>query len=137
MRKLFSQILEEIKLTDNEAEKIDTLRINNSLPLRQLLCAAFDPTITFDVKIESYKENEETDGYATNNLFVEAKRLYIFMDSYNLSPQRKSVLLIQILESIDRSDAIAFIDVLNKDLGKYGLTVDVINQAFPGLIKHE
>ena len=57
------------------------------------------------------------------------------MESYKLSPQRKTALLGQILEAIDTSDALALMDVIKKDLSKYGVTTDIVNKAFPGLIK--
>jgi hypothetical protein len=58
------------------------------------------------------------------------------MDSYRtVRPERKTALLGQILEAIDRSDAVALIDVINKDLSKYGITKEIVNEAFPGLIK--
>jgi hypothetical protein len=135
-RILFSKVLNEIFTAPTTKDKVDILKANNTLPVRQLLAAAFDPKIVFDVKIPSFRENAETDGYSANNIYVEHRRLYIFMNTYkDISPERKSTLLAQILESIDRSDALALLDVINKDLAKYGLTKEIINEAFPGLIK--
>lgn len=135
-RKLFSEILSDVAQAATPEEKVAVLQQNNTLPLRQVLAAALDPTVKFDVQIPSYRENEETDGYAANTLYVEYRRLYIFTETYkNVSPQRKTALLAQILESIDRSDALVLIDIINKDVSKYGLTTEIVNTAFPGLIK--
>ena len=136
MRKLFSEVLKEVSEAPTAEDKVMILRSNNSIKLRQLLALALDPQYKFDVVVPSYRENDEPDGYASNTLDVECRRLYIFLDSYTMvRPERKSVLLSQILEAIDRSDAVALIDVINKDLSKYGITKELANAAFPGLVK--
>ena len=135
MRKLFSQILTEVAEAEPE-DKALVLQQNDNIMVRQLLAAALDPVIKFDVKIPTYRENTETDGYSSNSLYVEYRRLYIFMDTYRqVTPSRKSALLAQVLESIDVSDAPCLIDVIQQDLSKYGITKEVVNEAFPGLIK--
>jgi hypothetical protein len=135
MRKIFADILKEVSEASTQEEKVKILRTNDTTMLRQLLSMALDPEIKFDVKILPYRENLETDGYASNSLYVEVRRLYIFLDSYELKPERKTALLGQILEAIDRADAVALIDVVNKDLSKYGITKELVNVAFPGFIK--
>jgi hypothetical protein len=134
-RKLFSQILTEVQEA-HEDDKSLVLQQNDNPMVRQLLLATFDPAVKFDVVVPEYRENTETDGYSSNSLYVEYRRLYIFMEAYKkIAPGRKSTLLAQILESIDVSDAPCLIEVINKDLSKYGLTKEIVNEAFPGLIK--
>jgi hypothetical protein len=91
--------------------------------------------VKFDTPIPSYRENQETDGYAANSLYVEYRRLYIFSESFKLPAKRKEDLLAQILESIDVSDAVLLTKVIGKDISEYGITPALVNQAFPGLIK--
>lgn len=132
---LFSTILDQIKNSQTIADKALILQNNNSPMLRQLLMAGLDPKYNFDVILPSYRENKETDGYASNSLHIEYRRLYIFLDGYTqVTPKRKTALLCQILESIDNSDTLVLIDVIKKDLSKYGLSAEVVNTAFPGLI---
>ena len=133
-RQLFSTILKEIGEAPDE-DKVLILQMNNSLMLRQLIIAALDPTVKFDVPVPPYRVNTEVDGYAANNLYVESRRMYVFMNGYNIPMKRKTDLLAQILESIDPSDAVALTEVINRDLGKYGITKEIVNAAFPGLIK--
>lgn len=135
MRKLFSQILTEVTEAHDD-DKALVLQNNDTPMLRQLLGAALNPNIKFDVEIPSFRENTETDGYSANSLHVEFRRLYIFMETCKtVSAARKKTLLAQILESIDISDAPCLIDVIKKDLSKYGLTKEIVNEAFPDLIK--
>lgn len=135
MRKLFSQILNDVKEAAPEDKAIQ-LKLNETGMLRQLLLSVFDPNCKYDVIIPTFRINQEVDGYSSNNLYVEFRRMYIFLDSYNkVSPKRKSGLLAQILESIDPADAEALIMVIKKDLSEYGLTKEIVNEAFPGLVK--
>jgi hypothetical protein len=136
MRKLFAELLTAVGEAPTLQEKVTLLRSHpNDVMVRKLLLAALDPNVKFDVEVPSYKENTEEDGYASNSLFVEYRRLYVFLDSYkDVRPARKKAILEQILESIDPSDAVALVDVLNKDLSKYGITKEIVNAAFPGLV---
>jgi hypothetical protein len=134
-RKLLADIFEELEPQDAE-DKAMGLCANNSLALRQLLTAALDPAVEFDVEIPEYRENTEVDGYASNSLMIEFKRLYIFMKQSAVKPKRRVEILAQILESIDPKDAQLLVKVLNKDLSEYGITAEIVNQAFPGLIKN-
>jgi hypothetical protein len=136
MRKMFFEMVNEIAAAPTQEDKVNKLQEYNLPMVRQLLMAALDPSVKFNVKIPSYRVNVDGDGYAANTLYVEYRRLYIFLETYkNVSPERKTKLLAQILESIDPSDAEALIEVINKDLLKYGITKDLVNAAFPGLIK--
>ena len=134
-RILLSSIFEELIPHDAE-DKAMNLCANNSLALRQLLIAAFDPAVQFDVEIPEFRENTEVDGYASNSLLIEYKRLYIFMKQSTVTQKRRKEILAQILESIDPKDAKFLVKVLQKDLSEYGLTPEIINMAFPGLIKN-
>lgn len=134
-RKLLAEILEEVSILEPE-EKADHLRSFYELtPLRQILSAAFDPTVKFDVKIPEFKLNPDVDGYASNSLLIEYRRLYVFLEGSNVPSKRRTEILAQILESIDAKDAILLQNVLRKDMSSYGLTPEIVNQAFPGLIK--
>ena len=140
-RKLISEILEELAPHDiddkvtmlQEAFKNPTL----NLPLRQILIATLDPAVKFDVSVPAYKESTEVDGYASNSLSIEYRRLYIFFDANKqVSPKRKSQILAQILESIDPKDAKLLERIIQKDFSEYGLTAEIVNMALPGLIKN-
>ncbi len=135
MRKLISEIFQDVAKAPTHDDKVNVLRSHNCVPLRQILMAALTPSVRFEVEIPSYRENEETDGYAANSLYVEQRRLYIFMEGSKISPLRRKELLAQILESIDRSDAVLLTKVIRKDISEYGITTDLVNTAFPGLIK--
>jgi len=133
-RKLIAEIFEELAPHDEE-DKVTILQQNNSVPLRQLLMAALSSHVEFDVDIKPYRENGEVDGYASNSLMIETRRLYVLVKANTkVGRKRKSEILAQILESIDPSDAKVLIKIVQKDLSEYGLTAEIVNQAWPGLI---
>lgn len=134
-RKIFSQILKDVQAAESPADKAAILRYHDTPMLRTLLKDAFSPEVVYDTEIPSYRENSETDGYASNNLYVEVRRLYIFKATEKkVAPKRKSQLLAQVLESIDASDAAALVEVMTQKLDKYGLTKEIVNMAFPNLV---
>jgi len=137
MRKLFAETIKHAAEMKTAEDKAMVLFADQSLMLRQLLLYAVDPKIKFDVEIPSYRENLEEDGYASNSLSIEHKRLYVLMDTYkDVTPKRKTAILAQILESIDPSDAAILVELIRKEIpAKYGITKEVVNAAFPGLIK--
>lgn len=135
-RKTFSTVFEEIGAATERRDKISLLRQQNNEPMRTLLQYALSPSIKLDVEVPSYKENVETDGYSANSLYVESRRLYIFNENYTkVTKERKAVLLAQILESVDKSDAVLLSKVIQRDLSEYGLDASVVNEAYPGLVK--
>jgi hypothetical protein len=132
--KLISEIFEELIPHDPE-DQATILGTNNSLLLRQFLIAAYDPSVEFEVEIPIFRENEEVDGFSSNSLMIESRRLYIFLKGSKVGLPRRKEILAQILESIDPKDAQFLIRVIKKDMGEYNLTVETINMAFPDLIK--
>ncbi len=137
MRRIIADIFESIGEAPDDELKVMRLQDNNSEILKKLLSYALDKSYVFDVKIPSYKENQEVDGFASNNLYVEQRRLYLFLNTTtNVNPKKKSVLLAQILETIDPKDAVLVEKIIKKDLSEYGITAQLVNEAFPGLIKN-
>jgi hypothetical protein len=133
--KLISEILEEVGTLPKLEDQITMLKKNESLPLRQLLKAALDPSIEFDVVIPAYKPSVDAPGCSANNLYIESRRLYVFLKGSKVSSQkRRSTLIAQILESIDSADAELLVQILHKDITMYGVDVSVVKIAFPGLL---
>jgi hypothetical protein len=135
-RKLIAEIFTDIADAPTTEDKVMILQANNILVIRQLLLFGYDPSVVIDTIVPVFKENKETDGYAANSLYSEYKRLYIFLASFQkVTPQRKSEILRQILESIDPSDSVFLVKLITRKMDEFGLDKDIINTAFPGLIK--
>jgi len=71
-----------------------------------------------------------------HRLFTEARKLYLFVEggSPNLKQLRRETLFVELLETVDPEDAKLLLAIKDKTLPYPGVTLDIVNQAFPGLI---
>ena len=109
--------------------------------LRFLLCGIFDPKVQWTITEEPdyVKDVETPEGAEPNNLYVEIPNCSIFVkghsSSANLKPQRTKELLIQILESLDNSEASLYMQMLKKKSKVKGLTSKLVLEVFPNMYK--
>lgn len=133
-------IAEILKLVDSaptREEKIDILKINDSAVLRTILKYALDPKIEWELpkgKVP-YSPNPYVDQQG--NLYTEARRLYLFVKGGHptLKQMKREILFIQFLEGLDAEDAKVIVAAKDKKLPAKGLTVKLVNKAFPELIE--
>ena len=133
---LLHEILVKVNNAKDKAKKIEVLRENDSVPLRQVLKGAFDPKIKWDLPegTPPYKENDAPAGTEHTTLFTEARRLWHFVEGADqkLSKTKKEMMFIQLLEGLHKDDAALMIAVKDKALNKKykGLTDAVVKEAF-------
>lgn len=136
MKLSISEILKKASTIKDESARIGWLRQNDSVPLRTVIRGALDPNIKWLLPegVPPYKENDLVDQ--ENRLYSEARRLYLFIEGGNpgLKSVRRESLFIELLETIDKEDAKLMLAVKDKTLPYSGVTVQVLNKAFPGLI---
>jgi hypothetical protein len=140
-KKNIYEVLNEFRLASTKAERIDVLKKNDSFALRSVLQGNFDPKIVFDVeKIPEYKHDVDVGpglGYAS--MTEELGRIYLFVKDHPRRPsalteKRRTEILIQILEALEKDEAKVFASMLMKDLKVPYLTEALINEAFPTLL---
>tara|TARA_Y100001972_G_scaffold96240_1_gene118646 strand:+ start:393 stop:848 length:456 start_codon:yes stop_codon:yes gene_type:complete len=133
---LLSEILTKVNNAKDKTKKIQVLRDNDSVPLRQVLKGAFDPNIKWDLPagVPPYKKNDAPAGTEHTTLHQEARRLWHFVKGADekLSKTRKEVMFIQVLEGLQEDEAELLINVKEKSLNKVykGLTDAVVKEAF-------
>lgn len=133
--KLIPEILALCSACSSESEVVGILRTNQSPALRTILQLAFHPDVVFDTTIPVWKKDPNPIGLSPNSLFNEARRLYLFTEAKKLPKQKKSELLLLILESVHPSEAYLVESLLsNKGLGVDNLTYQVVETAFPNLL---
>ena len=133
--RLIPEVLALCSACKTPAELIQTLRANASPAFKTILQYAFYPNVEWDVKIPQWKPDPNPLGTSPNSLFMEARRLYIFTKAKDLSQEKKTELLLTILESVHPSEAQMLVDLIeHKDLGVKLLTYNVVREAFPEIL---
>lgn len=101
-----------------------------------VLVGVFDPSIKWLLPegVPPYKPNDLVDQQ--HRFYTEARKLYLFIEggNPNLKQLRRETLFIELLECLDPADAKLLISVKDKTLTYPGVTKDIVNLAFPGLI---
>jgi hypothetical protein len=134
-RPLAHEIFTQVNNAKDKPLKIEVLRKHDSQGLRQILKAAFDPKIVFDVPegIPPYMANEAPAGTDHTSLLDEVRKLYLFIKGGSTIPKiKKETLFIQMLEALHKDDAEALISIKDKKLNLVykGLTENVVKEAF-------
>lgn len=134
-RPLAHEIFTQVNNAKDKPKKIEVLRKYDSQGLRQLLKAAFDPKIVWDLPegTPPYIANEAPAGTDHTSLLDEARKLYLFIKGgSNIPKVRKETLYIQMLEALHKDDALALISIKEKNLNLVykGLTENCVKEAF-------
>jgi hypothetical protein len=133
---LLHEILTKVNNAKDKPKKIEVLKSNDSVPLRQVLKGAFDPKIEWELPegTPPYQVNDAPAGTEHTTLYTEAKKLWHFVKGADeqLSKTKKEMMFIQMLEGLHKDDAELMIAVKEKSLNKKykGLTDAVVKEAF-------
>lgn len=137
MKKSIYELLTECSKLPSTKQRAEFLQQNDSLTMRVVLQYALDPRIEWNLPPGEppYKPCEFLDQEA--RLYQDIRKLHLFIKGGggpDLKPAKREQLFIQFIEGIDRNDAKMMCSVKDKKLPFKGITVNVINSAFPGLI---
>ena len=134
---LMSEIAMKVNNAKDKPRKLQVLRDNNSVPLRQVLKGAFDPKVEWSLPTGEeipYKVNDAPLGTDHTLLSREAKRLYLFIKGgdNSLSNTKKETLFIQMLEGLSAEEAVFLVAVVNKKVNNEykGFTGNLVKEAF-------
>jgi hypothetical protein len=139
MRVGVAEFLEKVSKLKKKEDKVEALRANDSYVIRTILQGAFDPRIKWLIPegIPPFKANQLVDQ--ENVLIKEARKLVYFVEGGgdNLKPLKREIMFIEFLESLAPADAIMICAIKEKKLPWKGITVDIINEAYPNFITVE
>lgn len=136
MRYTIAETIDLAASASSKEEKIKVLRENYSFPLITVLQTALDPRFSWLLPKGKINYRPSRFQEARQALFMETKRFYIFLEGYTppaLTQERRELLFLQLLETIDPKDAELLLMIKEKKLPK-GLNAKIINEAFPNLI---
>ena len=130
------EIFTKINNAKDKSQKIAVLKQFDNQAMRQLLKAAFDPKIKFDLPEGNppYIKNEAPAGTEHTSLASEARKLYHFVVGGNnqITKLKKETMLIQMLEGLHGDDAEVLMAIKNKSLNNAykGLTANLVKETF-------
>lgn len=132
---MLSEIVDLINKQQSLDEKKKILVQHKSPALLTILRYGLDSRIQFDTEIPTYKPDTSPIGLSYGSLHKEYRRLYIFTKVYrNVNINRKKMILAQILESINPTEAKLLESVLLKKFSLNGVTNEFLNSVFPELM---
>lgn len=136
MRTSISEILAKTaKLPVNE--RVAHLQQHDCMPLRVILQYALDPRIEWLLPqgTPPYTPTEHLDQHG--NLYREIRKLHNFIKGGghpDMHPLKRETLFIQFIEALDPEDAKLICSIKDKKIPYKGITVKLVNSAFPGLV---
>lgn len=137
-KKLVSQIFEEVSKISARAGKIAELqKYKEEMAVVAMLKYTLDPKVKFDLPegAPPYKESEDLiDDPGT--LYREIRKMnYFITGKSNIHPIKRETLFIQMLESLHPEEAKLVLSMKEKKMPYKGITLKLVQEAFPGLIK--
>jgi hypothetical protein len=133
-----AEFLEKVSKLKRTQEKIDALKANDSLPLRIILQACYDPNVTWALPegIPPYKVNDLHDQ--EHVLLKECEKLTYYIKGFheNLPQMKRETMFVQLLENCAPKDAELLCLIKDKKPIK-GITIQHVTEALPGLIPNE
>lgn len=139
MRLAIYEILQNASKLTKKEEKIEYLRNNYNPVLGNILKYTFEKQHVWELPPGDppYKPCEFPDSHGM--LYTEARKLYLFLrgGNPNLTPFKREMLFINLLETVHPEDAKLLLSVKDKKLPYKGLTLNLIKEAYPGLIDEQ
>ncbi len=137
MKHSISELLLACSKLPSSSQKVEFLQRNDTLTMRVVLQYALDPRIEWalPIGVPPYKPCEFLDQQA--RLFQDVRKLHLFIKGGghpDMHPLKRETLFIQFIEGLDPEDAKLICSIKDKKLPYKGITANVINTAFPGLI---
>jgi hypothetical protein len=130
-----AEFLEKVGKQKKTQEKIDALKYNDSLVLRIVLQAAYDPSVKWALPpgVPPYKPNELVDQ--ENVLIKDCAKLKYFIAGFydNLASLKRETMFVEFLERLAPKDAELICLIKDKKPIK-GITYQHVVEALPGLI---
>jgi len=130
------EIFTRINNAKDKPAKIAILKQFDNQAMRQLLKAAFDPKIEFDLPegTPPFIRNEAPAGTEHTSLFYASKKLWRFIKGADPETNRlaKEKMFLGLLESLHEKDADVLIGIKDKKLNNMykGLTSQMVRESF-------
>jgi len=134
------EVLDQFDLAKTKSERMSVIQSNLSPILVNVFLFTYHPEYQWMITEipHSYKFPDLLPGMSFQQIAGNLRKLYLFRKgdptAEALSPQKRTELLLQILESMERREAEVIMGIFKKDLGVRGLNYKFVKEAFPNLI---
>ena len=135
------EVFDEFELATTKKERLAVIEKNLSKTLVDVLSLTYHPNCQWFIKEmpENYKIPTDTlPGLSGTQLSVELRKLYLFQKGHpsaeQLTEEKRTQLLLQLLEALEPREAEVIIGIFNKDQGVKGLDYKFVKEAFPNLL---
>ncbi len=134
MKKGLAEIVNEVKKAKSVGQKVKILQDNQLKELLGLFELAYDNRLKWQLPegnppYQPLAKSMDAQGH----LYVEMKRMYIFLEGLNKVHQAKrEQIFVRMLEEIDPDDAQLLLEVKARKIK--GVSKKVVKQAFPGFL---
>jgi hypothetical protein len=133
------EIFEKVSKAKSRKDKIQVLRENDIMPVRDVLQGTFDDRIQWNLPGGTPPYTPVVEGPPPpSSLLKQHLRFKYFVkglrDSENLNSIKRERLFIDMLESVHPKDAEILVSMINKKQPVSGLTKKLVQEAYPDLI---
>ena len=132
------EFLEKVGRLKKTQEKVDAIKANDSLVLRIILQACYDPAVKWMLPegTPPYKPNELVDQ--EHVLIKDCEKLRYFIKGFhdNLNQLKRESMFVEYLERVAPKDAELLCTIKDKKPIK-GITLQHVTEGLPGLISNE
>ena len=135
------EIFDEFETATTKKERMAIIEKNLSKTLVDVLSLTYHPDCQWLVKEmpEGYKvPSDMLPGLSGTQLSTELRKLYLFQKGHPsaeaLSEDKRTQLLLQLLEALEPREAEVIIGIFNKDQGVKGLDYKFVKEAFPQML---
>ena len=131
------EVFELFTAATGKADKVKVLRDNTSPALRDVVRGSMDKTIVWLLPQGKPPYQVSSEASYPANLHKENRKFAYLVErgkSNDISPMKRETIFIGILEGIHPRDAEICVSMINKEVLAKGLTRNVVNEAFPGLL---
>jgi hypothetical protein len=140
IRLLVPEIFEKASKLRSKQEKIDFLRKHKCAPLLDVIRINFDDDIVslLPVGEPPYKKDDAPVGHSRSTLYLNYKKFTYFFKGgkgTNMSQAKRELMFINLLESLHHEEAAMVVLAKDKKMKYNGITKNLCQEAFPGLIK--
>lgn len=129
------EVLETAAKKRHKADKVQFLQENESWALKDILRGTYDETIRWNLPVGAppYEPSQEH-NHPASLLREHKKFLYFLVNGPDMPKFKREKLYIGLLEGVHPKDAEIVINMTNKKPID-GISLPIVEEAFPGLIK--